>query len=189
MLDQMNQRLKACTTFEAAIELILRDVVALHGAEFGNLQLRIGDRLLLVAERGLEAPFLHAFREIGRAEYCASARAWETGDSIVIEDVEADETYGPFREVAREAGYRSVQSTALITRRGRLVGMVSTLFANIHLPTAIEMATVKAYAKDAADYLEKLLGDTELESKAIELQEKLYASLETPAARESAAMR
>jgi hypothetical protein len=89
MLEQMNQRLKGCRTVEAAIEAVLRDVVALHGAELGNLQLRIADRLLLVAERGVEAPFLHAFREIGRDEYCASARAWKTGESVIIEGMKA----------------------------------------------------------------------------------------------------
>lgn len=178
MLEQMNQRLKACTTFEAAVDMILRDVVALHGAEFGNLQLLVDDRLLLVAERGLEAPFLHAFRAIGRSECCACARAWETGEPAVIQDVEADDAYQPFKEVAKEAGYRSVQSTPLITSRGRLIGMVSTLFAVTHMPTQIEMATVKAYAQNAADYLERLLVDSTLECEAGKLHDRLYASLE-----------
>lgn len=178
MLEQMNQRLKACRTFETAIETLLRDVVALHGAEFGNVQLLVGDRLLLVAERGLEAPFLHAFREIRRSDCSASGRAWETGEPAVIADVEDDEAYAPFREVARETGYRSVQSTPLVTSDGRLLGMLSTLFANQHRPTLIEMATVKAYAKNAADYLERLLGDALLERKAAELQQRLYGALQ-----------
>lgn len=183
MLEQMNQRLKAAKTFEAAVETLLRDVVALHGAEFGNVQLLVGDRLLLVAERGLEAPFLLAFREIRRSDYVASARAWESSEPAVIEDVEADEAYLPFRDVAREAGYRSVQSTPLMTSGGRLLGMVSTLFANRHAPTSIEMATVKEYAQAAADYLEHLLGTGSLEREAEELQRRLYGAPETDGAR------
>jgi GAF domain-containing protein len=182
MLEQMNQRLKACSTFETAIETILRDVVALHGAEFGNIQLLVGDRLLLVAEWGLEAPFLHAFREIAKADCCASGRAWEAGEPVVIEDVEADEIYAPFREVARKAGYQSVQSTPLVTSRGRMLGMASTLFANRHAPTPIEMETVKAYGKHAADYLERLLGDVSLEQKAKDLQQSLYGVPQNTAA-------
>jgi GAF domain-containing protein len=151
MLEQMKQRLKTCRTFETAIDTLLRDVVALHGAEFGNVQLLDGDRLLLVAERGLETPFLQAFREIKRSDYVASAKAWKSGEPAVIEDVEGEEAYLPFKEVAREAGYRSVQSTPLVTKNGRLLGMVSTLFAHRHIPTPIEMSTVKAYAGDAAD--------------------------------------
>jgi hypothetical protein len=60
--------------------------------------------------------------------------------------------------------------------------MISTLFVSINSPTVIEMATVKAYAKDAADYLERLLGGVPLESKALALQKSLYALLEEIAA-------
>jgi hypothetical protein len=45
-------------------------------------------------------------------------------------------------------------------------------------PTQIEMATVKAYAQNAADYLERLLVDSSLECEAGKLHNRLYASLE-----------
>jgi hypothetical protein len=126
VLEQMNQRLMACRTFETAIHTILRDVVALHGAEFGNVQLAVGDSLLLVAEIGLEAPFLLAFREVRKSDGSACGRAWENGESVAIENIDKDEKYAEFREIAREAGYCSVQSTPLQTSRGRLLGIMST---------------------------------------------------------------
>ena len=71
MLQQMDQRLKASATFEAAVRTILSDIVALHGAEFGNVQLAAGDKLIIVAEHGLRAPFLLAFREVRTTDGCA----------------------------------------------------------------------------------------------------------------------
>ena len=51
---------------------------------------------------------------------------------MVITDVEQDEEYAAFRGDARTAGYRAVQTTPLVTRDDRLLGLVSTHFAEVH---------------------------------------------------------
>ena len=181
VFQQMDQRLKACATFEAAVTTILADIVALHGAEFGNVQLAAGIRLIIVAEHGLRAPFLLAFREVRTTDGCACGRAWQTGEPVIVDDVDLDEPYAPFREIAKEAGYRSVQSTPLITSAGVPLGMVSTLFANRYVPTVIEMTTCKTYCVSAADHLQALLGSSKLLAKAQQLHEALYADLRVDA--------
>ena len=166
MLEQMTQRLQSQRTFDAAVETLLNDVVALHGAEYGDLQLVKDDALLVVAQRGLSGAFLRTFNTVSREAGCACGRAWRLKRTIVVSDVENDRDYAPFRTDAKAAGYRAVQSTPLITRNGRLIGMVSTLFANVHEPTPIELETLGRYTKVAADYLMKLLGDEDLGRKA-----------------------
>ena len=175
MLDQMTQRLQAQRRFETAIETLLNDVVALHGAEYGDLQLLVGDELVLVAHRGLSVPFLRAFRRITRADGCACGRALREGRTIVVADVTRDPDYAAFRAEAQAAGYRSVQSTPLTTGRGRVLGMVSTLFANVHEPTPIELDTLARYSRVAADYLEALLGAVPLAAQAQRMHAALYA--------------
>jgi len=64
MLAQLTQRLLSTRTFETAVQTILDDVVALHGAEYGNVQLPLRDELVIVAQRGLSAPFLKTFRRV-----------------------------------------------------------------------------------------------------------------------------
>jgi GAF domain-containing protein len=159
------------------IATILTDVVALHGAEFGNVQLVAEDKLLIVAEHGLRAPFLLAFREARMTDGCACGRAWQTGEPIVVADVNLDESFAPFREIAKEAGFRSVQSTPLIASNSMPLGMVSTHFANRYIPTKIEMATCKAYCAMAADHLQALLAGSPLQSEAQKLHDALYADL------------
>jgi hypothetical protein len=39
---------------------------------------------------------------------CACGRAWQTGEQIMVEDVCLDEAFAPFRQIAAEAGFRSV---------------------------------------------------------------------------------
>jgi GAF domain-containing protein len=180
MLDQMSQRLHACRTFEDAVRRIVIDVVALHGAEFGNIQMLIRDGLVIVGQHGLGAAFLKTFRKVRRDDDCACGRALREGRSVIVADVATDEAYAPFRAAAKRAGYRSVQSTPMLTSDGELVGIVSTLFANAYMPTPIEMNTLSLYCRLAAERLLLLLEGQELCAKAQELHEKLYSGVGEP---------
>jgi hypothetical protein len=94
--------------------------------------------------------------------------------TIVIEDVEADREYTRFRAAARKARYRGVQTTPLRTKRGRILGAVSTLFVNPHRPTKIELSTLDRYSQIAADHLNDLLGERDLKDEARRLHKVLY---------------
>ena len=71
MLSSLTKRLYATPTFQDAITTILDDVIALLGAEYGNVQLPIGKELVIVAQRGLTGPFLKAFRRVKKEDGCA----------------------------------------------------------------------------------------------------------------------
>src|SRR4051812_5988937 len=114
MLEQMTNRLRARKTFESAIDTILDDVIALHGAEFGDVQLPINDELVIVSQRGLTKTFLKAFGRVKKSDGCACGRAFRSGEPVIIRDVEEDDGYTAFRADAMSAGYRGVQSTPLI---------------------------------------------------------------------------
>lgn len=124
----MADRLDAEGAFEAAVRTILRDVVALQGAEYGDLQLLTNDDLIIVAEIGLAADFLKTFMVVKSTDGCACGRALREGKSIVIDDVERDPEFANFRSDARATGFRAVQSTPLTTSEGEIIGVVSTLF-------------------------------------------------------------
>jgi hypothetical protein len=159
----MSQRLRGSATFEAAVGTILSDIVALHGAKFGNVQLSVGDTLIIVAQHGLRVPFLLAFREVRASDGCACGRAWQTGEPI-IDDVEVDESLLRSEELPRKLDTAQFK-------------VPCTVFANRYVPTKIEMATCKEYCISAADHLQVLLGGAKLESKARQLHDALYANL------------
>jgi hypothetical protein len=98
----------------------------------------------------------------------------------VVEDVDRDPDYAQFRTEAKMAGYRSVQSTPLCTQDGDFIGVVSTLFANPHVPTRIELETLKSYSVRAAGRLQELLGLTSLEAKAEQMQAQLREEFQLP---------
>ena len=123
MLTQMEQRLRERRTFEAVIEIVLDDVIALHGAEFGNVQLVVGSELVIVAQRGLSPLFLKAFKPFGLDDGCACGRASRLGKSITVMDVCNDPEFAGFRRAVDNAGVRSVQSTPLRASDGKMLGM------------------------------------------------------------------
>jgi GAF domain-containing protein len=175
LASQMTQRLSLNRSFESAVQTILDDVIALLGAEYGNVQLSVGDELVIAAQRGLSADFLKTFRRVKKDDGSACGRALRLGEPVIIRDVEQDPEFAAFRPDAKKAGFRSVQSTPFFSKDGNVIGMVSTHFAHAHEPTPLEMLTLKKYSVAAAEHLNRLLGDVPLATKAEHMSERLYA--------------
>jgi GAF domain-containing protein len=176
MLAHMARRLVRNVTFEDVIQTVLDDVIALLGAEYGNVQLAIGEELAIAAQRDLSTDFLKAFWRVNKDDDCACGRALRLGRSVIIPDIEKDAEFAMFRQDAKRAGFRAVQSTPLITQDRKLLGVVSTHFARVHRPTPIEMRTLRPYGVAAAEYAFMLLaeGYASLAVKAEQMSAELY---------------
>jgi GAF domain-containing protein len=174
IIEQMAKRLHEQSAFDDAVRVVLHDSIALHGAEFGNVQLKAGEDLVIVIHRGFKKPFLEFFRKVSRDYGCSCGRAFRLQRTVVVRDIEKDEELGRYRDALRAAGVRSCMTTPLVSSQKVFVGNVSTHFANIHTPTAIEIDTIKSYSVVAANHLLKLLGRESLKAKAISMSHCLY---------------
>lgn len=156
-LNELSSELWRASSMRDGLEKMLDAVMELLGADMGNVQLLDqGHRVLLIAaQSGFKQDFLDFFREVSTEDDSACGRALRTGERIVIEDVETDAPFAPFRPVARAAGYRAVQSTPLIGHGGTPLGMLSTHFRSVHRPTDQEMNRLDLYARQAADFIER----------------------------------
>jgi GAF domain-containing protein len=104
MLGEMAARVTSTRTFEETIQIILDDVIAYHGAQYGNVQLPVGDHLVMAAHRGFDPQFLQTFRRVKKDDGCACGRALQLGQSIVIADVDKDPDHAPYNAAAKSAG-------------------------------------------------------------------------------------
>jgi GAF domain-containing protein len=156
-LNEFIGRLRDCRDRQTALEAILDTSIALHSADFGNIQMYDAQRgdLEIVAQRGFRESFLAFFQRVSVEDGSACGRAMREGRPIVVEDVEADAEYAPYRAVAGDAGYRAVQSTPLVTSSGRFVGMLSTHFAYPRMLGKVELVLTTLYARHAADIVAK----------------------------------
>src|SRR5688572_11366015 len=129
---------------------ILDVAIKISEADMGNVQLLEGgsDVLKIVAQRGFERSFLEFFDTVDNG-LTARGRAMELGERVIVEDVATSPIFvgSPAREVMLSAGARAVQSTPLITRSGRLVGMFSTHYRRPHRPSERQLTLLDLLAR------------------------------------------
>ena len=140
-LNELSTRLWRTRNLSEGLDEILTAVIELLGAENGNIQLL-----------GSESPLS---REVSAADDFLRAEALRSGQRIIIEDTETDDTYAPYRAAARAAGYRSLVSTPLVSADGEPVGLVATYFRSIHRPSEQELRRFDLYLRQANDFIER----------------------------------
>lgn len=157
-LHALSARLLATKSLDAALADILENAIATVGADFGNIQLyntQIG-ALEIIAQRGFQPDFLDYFRAVRVHEGSACARGMQTGERIIIEDVNLDPSYEPHRDIAASAGYRAVQSTPLKSHDGKILGMLSTHFRTPHRVSDRDQRLLDLYARHAGDLIQRI---------------------------------
>ena len=128
-------------------------------SDFGSMQRHDDERgeLQLIAHRGLddEAVAFWQWVHPGRATTCG--RALDVHERVIVPDFEACHFIAGSADLAafRRAGVRSAQSTPLVTRDGRLVGMISTHWTRCHEPEERELRLLDIVARQAADLIER----------------------------------
>jgi hypothetical protein len=118
------------------LDRALDAALAASGAERGNIQmLNPATRSLrIVTHYGFSAEFLEYFA-VADDRGSACGRAAKERAQIVIADVSLDPGFAPHRDIAAASGFRAVQSTPLVDLRGRMVGVVSTHYAQPFRPS------------------------------------------------------
>jgi PAS domain S-box-containing protein len=156
-LHEVGARLWLKRDLRQALDDILAGAIELLGADMGAIRILDTTQgvLKIAAHRGFKQEFLDFFREVSAVDDSACGRVLRTGERMVIEDVEADTLYTPFRFVAYAAGYRAVQSTPIIGREGALLGTLATHFRSVHRPDKQDLRLLDLYVRQAADIIER----------------------------------
>jgi len=175
-MQQVSARLVQASGLPDLLHELLQAAIEITGAEMGNIQLAQDGRLVIVTQRGFEAPFLEHFDGVheGRAA-CGTALA--SGRRIVVEDVSQSSLFAgtPDLPVLTAAGVRAVQATPLIGPTGRLLGMLSTHYRQPHRHTETELQRVDVLARLAGDLIDR--GQAEIALREATLDE-LFSTLE-----------
>lgn len=154
-LHEMSMRLSATRDLRFILEETLRTAVAIEETDRGILMLYDPEehQLEIGASLGFDDEFLRAL-ECFPPGTSASGICLQDRRRIVIEDVESDHLFFPFREAARRAGFRAVHSTPLITREGKIVGVLSTHFRQPRVPSDRMTRMIDVCARQAVDFIE-----------------------------------
>jgi PAS domain S-box-containing protein len=163
------QKLGTLSVRERHLEPVLGEIVdaaiAISGADFGNIQLLdpATSDLKIVAYRGFPDSWLEFWRGVSKGQgVCGTAL--ERGERVIVEDVETSPIFADTAalDAQRKAGVRAVQSTPLLSRSGRTLGMFSTHYRKPTRPDDRSLRLLDLLARQAADIIERAQVEEEL---------------------------
>jgi len=144
---------------EVLYEQILDAGIAIMHSNMGSIQVvdEAENALRMLVFRGFDQEFGQAFGFNRPDARTSCAAAWQKGQRVVVPDVEkCDFIVGtPALRDHRKAGIRAAQSTPLVSRGGRLLGILSTHWQKPHQPLARDLRLLDVLARQAADFIER----------------------------------
>ena len=163
-LHEAGARLWRTRDLHEGLDEMLAGAIELLRADKGYIQLldSLRGELKVTVSRGFKQEFLDCFNVVWAADDSAGGRALRSGERIVIEDVEVDTLYEPFRHTASLADYRAVQSTPIMGREDKSLGVLSTHFRSVHRPSREDLLLLDLYVRQAADIIERHQADDAL---------------------------
>jgi PAS domain S-box-containing protein len=156
-LHEVGTRLWLNRDLRQALDEILEGAIELLNADMGAIRILDAARgvLKIQAQRGFKQEFLDVFDVVSAAGASGCGRALRSGERMVVEDVEADAAFTPFRHLARTAGYRAMQSTPIMNREGMPLGILATHFRSVHKLAEQDLRLLDLYVRQAADIIER----------------------------------
>jgi PAS domain S-box-containing protein len=151
---------------------VLNAAIILMSADMGSMQKYDPeqDQLRLLVSRGFRPESAAFWEQVNRHSATSCGMALSVGRRVIVPDIEcADFMAGSADlDVGRGTGIRAMHSTPLVSRSGRLLGMISTHWTKPHYPTEHEFRALDVLARQAADLIER----TQVEAALRESEER-----------------
>lgn len=177
-LQEISTHLIQSDNIDALYQYILDAAITIMGSHAASLQMLYPEKgkLRLLAWKGFD-PASAAFWEwIGVDSGSSSCSVvLKTGQRVIVPNIETcDFIIGtPDFDLYCKSGIRAVQSTPLISRPGRMLGMISTYWYEPHQPTEHNLRLLDVLARQAADLIER----TQHEEMLNQSKEQLHMAL------------
>ena len=154
-LTELSKKVLGVGGLQGLLQDVVDEAVETVGADQGTLQLLEGESLRIAAHRGHKEAFLKLFQSAEKAP-SASWEAATRGERVVVPDVEKSKSFAGTASltVLRAAGVRSVQSTPIVSRNGKLVGVLSTHWGKPHCADERDLWRIDLLVRQAADLIE-----------------------------------
>lgn len=144
--------------FQSLLQQILAAAADFTRTDKGNIQFLDSEtgELRIIVHQGLGQRFIEHFSEHGWWATCDEAL--RKGERVIVEDVANEPTLQetPELEIILEDHILAIQSTPLVCRDGRLLGMLNTHFRQVHRPSEIDLRYLDLLARMAADLIDRV---------------------------------
>jgi signal transduction histidine kinase/CheY-like chemotaxis protein len=169
-LQEISTLLVGDETPQAIYDAILTAACDLMGSEWASIQMldAAGD-LRLLAHRGYDPRSAAYWQTVDASSRSTCGIALTTGERVIEPDVENSGLPADSGDLQsyRWTGMRSLQTTPLLSRSGKPLGMLSTHWKRPHTPSARDLKFFDVLSRQAADAIDRTMAQAELrESEA-----------------------
>jgi PAS domain S-box-containing protein len=168
----------------ALYEKVMDAAAAIMRSDFASVQMFYPERgrggeLRLLTFRGFSPDAAKFWEWVGIDSAGSSCgAALRTGRRVIVPDVEECDFIADTEDlkVFRATGIRACQTTPLLSRRGKLVGMISTHWRRPYQPTERQLRLMDVVARQAADIIERQHAEEALRHRAAQHETLLNQS-------------
>ncbi|HKW75888.1 MAG TPA: PAS domain S-box protein [Terriglobales bacterium] len=164
--SQLLQRLSSQLVHEEKVEVLYEKLLdaatTIMESQFASMQMLDPERgnggeLRLLAFRGFSAEAATFWEWVRPDSECTCGAALRTGQRVIVPDVEQCELMAGTEDLAtyRQTGIRAVQTTPLLSRSGKVVGMISTHWSSPYQPTERDLRLLDVIVRQAADLIDR----------------------------------
>ena len=169
-LQDISTRLVGDEAPQAIYDAILTAAAELMGSECASIQMldEAGD-LKLLAHRGYDPRSAAYWQTVDANSESTCGIAMTTGKRVIVPDVELSGLAHDSGDLQsyRWTGMRAIQTTPLLSRSGKPIGMLSTHWKDPHTPPERDLKLFDVLARQAADAIERTTAQANLrESEA-----------------------
>jgi PAS domain S-box-containing protein len=172
-LQQISSQLIRQDSSATFYQQILDTAIALMAADMGSVHMLDPDRdrLRLLASRGLHPAAAEFWQWVDADAGSICGTAVATGERRLVPDLETcDFSTGTTNlDYYRLSEIAAVQSTPLISRDGRIVGVISTHWRTPHQPSARRLRSLDLLARQVADSIDRQQAEATLAERARQL--------------------
>ena len=163
LLQELSAQLIHESDAAALYQHIMDAAVAIMRSDFASMQMLHPERghggeLRLLTFRGFNPEAAKFWEWVGaHSDGSTCGAALRTGRRVIAHDVEECAFMAGTDDLAtyRATGIRSCQSTPLLARDGRIVGMISTHWREPFHPSERQLGLLDVVARQAADFIER----------------------------------
>lgn len=176
LLCDLGAKLVSEENSQTIYEETLAAAIKLTRADAGTVQIldEVDCALVVLATRGFSPEVVRHFQRLDASSNTSCGISLSTGVRAILhfDDPGLPDPDGSLK-MHMDEGYRSAQSTPLITRSGRAIGMLSTHWRDHHEPTEQELGYIDLLARQAADLIDHRRSEEALRRSEAELAQGL----------------
>jgi PAS domain S-box-containing protein len=191
LLHEVSTRLARQDALPTLLGVVLDAAIASAKADKGHVQIydEASRSLRLVVHRGFQKPFLDHLAVVREEHASASGHALLRSERAIVEDVSTSPVFvgTPSVPVFEAESVRAIQSTPIISRQGRLLGMFSTHWVRPGRPDDGTLRTLDMLARAAADFIERSQADEAIRKAALSARDEALDQASRDRARSEAA--